>query len=336
MSAQKRKIKWQVYIPVFAITLIVIIAGILWYREYSKYISTDDAHIDSDNISLSAQILGRLNTLKVDEGDTVHTGDLLATLDSADLVAQHNQAIASLAQSTASKLQAEAKYQSDKEGLKILQIAMDKAQEDFNRAKAQLAGGVIAKEKYDHEQKALETAKAQIEAAQSQLEVSRASINSAEAAIGLAEAQIKTIETKLTNTKLYAPADGIVAKRWMLPGDVVQPGQAIVTINKSDKQWVSVYLEETKLSGLHLNQKTMFTVDAFEDVTFIGKVIQIGSNTASRFSLIPPNNASGNFTKVTQRVPVKISIESTENSGNINKFRLLDGMSAVVKIVKDR
>ena len=83
--------------------------------------------------------------------------------------------------------------------------------------------------------------------------------------------------------------DGLVAKRWLLPGDVVQPGQSILTITNNHKHWVLVFLEETKLSGLHIGQNARFTIDAFDNVRFKGKIYQLGSNTASLFSLIPPN-----------------------------------------------
>ena len=106
-----------------------------------------------------------------------------------------------------------------------------------------------------------------------------------------------------------------------------------ITNNKNFR--VIIYLEETKIAQIHMGQKSRFTVDAFSGNTFTGKIYSIGSNTASQFSLIPPSNASGNFTKVTQRVPVKISIDGTEEGNKVSSFRFLAGMSVVVKIIKD-
>jgi membrane fusion protein (multidrug efflux system) len=180
----------------------------------------------------------------------------------------------------------------------------------------------------------LETAKAQLEAAKAQLVVSKTQIKSAETAISSAQAQIGVITTQLNNTRLYAPVDGLVAKRWLLSGDIAQPSQSIYTINNDRRFWVLVYLEETKMETLHIGQKAKFTLDTYPDVVFTGKVFTIGSTTASQFSLIPPNNASGNFTKVTQRVGVKISIDGTEKGDKMSKFKLLTGMSAVIKIIK--
>jgi membrane fusion protein, multidrug efflux system len=331
----KKKNKFKVYIPLIAVILIVLVLGWYWYKEYSKYISTDDAYIESDNVSVSSKILGRIATEYADEGDSVRKGMLLAVLDSTDLVAQENQAIALKDQAKTTKLQTEASYQYDQESIKVLQVSFDKAKEDFDRAKAQYEGNIITKETYDHSAKAFETATAQLNAATTALIVSKAKIESSVSAIKSAEAQVALIETQLKNTKLYAPMDGIIARRWLLPGDITSSGQSIFTITNNKNFWVIIYLEETKIAKIHLEQKAKFTVDAFSGITFTGKIFSIGSNTASQFSLIPPNNASGNFTKVTQRVPVKISIDGTEKGEKISLFRFLAGMSAEVKIIKE-
>ena len=117
-------------------------------------------------------------------------------------------------------------------------------------------------------------------------------------------------------------------------GDVVQPGQSVFTITLSKNLWVVAYPEETNISEIHEGQAVKLTIDAFPDVKFSGKVFLVGSNTASVFSLIPANNAAGNFTKVTQRIPIRISIESADNNKEISSFNILSGMSVVVKIIK--
>ena len=110
----------------------------------------------------------------------------------------------------------------------------------------------------------------------------------------------------------------MIAKRWSLPGDMVQPGQTLFTINEGKDLWVAVYLEETKFRTLRL-----------------GKIFYIGTNTASEFSLIPPNNASGNYTKVAQRIPIKVSVDQVKKGKeNTRMPKLVSGMSATVKIIK--
>ena len=269
------------------------------------------------------------------EGDIVKKGMLIAELDSSDMISQRNQSQALKIQATANLIQAEAKYSSDQKGIKVLEINLERAAEDLKRAQSQSDGGVITSEQFDHIRKAYETASAQLEASRAQLTVSKSMISTASAAVESANAQVKIWDTQLRNTKLYAPADGIIAKRWLMPGDIVQPGQSVLTLTISKNLWVVAFLEETKISDIRQGQNVRFTLDAFRGVRFSGKIFLIGSTTASVFSLIPANNASGNFTKVTQRIPVKISIESADNNQALTSFGIVSGMSAVVKIIKE-
>ena len=335
MKKQRILRKARRYAPLTVVVIIIIVAGIYWYKDFTSFITTDDAHVESDNVAVSSKILGRIYRLYAEEGDSVKAGQLIAELDSTDILAQKQQSIAGLAQAEAAKMQTEAKYSFDEENIKIVQINLNRAQEDFDRAKTQFAGDVISKEQYDHIKKAWETAKAQVESARSQVQVSKTQVNSASTAIEGANAQAGLVQAQLNNTRLYAPCDGIIAKRWLLPGDITQPGQSIYTINSSKKAWIIVYLEETKMNGVHLGQDVKFKIDAFSKEVFRGKIFSIASGTASQFSLIPASNASGNFTKVTQRVAIKISIDSTDSKKNLSDFQILNGMSAEVKIIKD-
>jgi membrane fusion protein, multidrug efflux system len=332
MTKNKKDLK--IYIPLIAVIMIVIVSGIYWYIDYSNYIKTDDALVTSDVVTVSPKIMGRISKVYVEEGDSVKQGQLLAEIDSTDLLAQKQQIVSMKAQTVAGKAQAEAKYQYDIKSIDVLKINVDRAKEDFDRAKTQFAGGVTTKEQYDHTKKSLETAQAQLDAAKAQIQVSKTQINSAQTTVASSQAQIEVINTQLKNTRLYAPVDGIAARRWLLAGDIVNPGQSIYTINNNNRFWVTVYLEETKVDKLHIGQAAKFTLDTYPDVVFTGKIFLLGSTTASQFSLIPASNASGNFTKVTQRVQIKISIDGTEKGEKSSAFRLMTGMSAVVKIVK--
>jgi membrane fusion protein (multidrug efflux system) len=335
MKPESKNSKLRVYLPLAIVILIVLAGAVYWYRDYERYITTDDAHVDADNVSVSSRILGRVSAIYAQEGDTVKAGTLLVVLDSTDIVAQKNQSLAVKAQAEASLSQSKIKYLSDQQSLKVLEINLEKATDDFNRASSQSEGGVISPEQFAHSKKAFETAQAQLEAAKAQLLVSRSMIRSAASAVETANAQVNVLDTQLKNTRLYAPADGIVAKRWLLPGDVVQPSQGIFTITISKNMWILAFLEETKIAEVHPGQDVRFTIDAFGDTKFHGKIFLVGSYTASVFSLIPANNASGNFTKVTQRIPVRISIDGDEKGSNIYSLNILSGMSAVVKIIKN-
>ena len=298
--------KKRIIIP-FLIILIAAAAAVYWYIGQLGYVSTDDAFIDGNKLSVSSKILGRITNLTVDESDTVKQGQLLVQLDSTDLKAQESQAKAMLAL--------------DNESVTLAKVNVDKADDDFNRAQRQYKDKIIPKEQFDHAQKALEAAKA--------------TYNIAITKIGTAQAQLKVIKTELKNTQIYSPMDGVVAKRWVLTGDVVSPGQPIFTIYDLKNIWVTADLEETKLSPVHIGDTVSISVDAYPDHNFSGQVYQVGSNTASQFSLIPPSNASGNFTKVTQRVPIKISIKPVTANGQTDpdkSIKLLPGMSVEIKI----
>lgn len=135
--------------------------------------------------------------------------------------------------------------------------------------------------------------------------------------------------------RIISPSAGLIAKQWAVPGDLLQPGENVFTLNIGKELWVAVYLQETKFSEIHLGQSALFTLDAYPGLTFYGKIFYIGANTASEFSLIPPNNASGNYTKVAQRIPLRISIDRIEGKEKLKEnLRLVSGMSANVKIIK--
>lgn len=330
----KKDKKGKIYIPLIVIILLILGGIIYWYIDYTKYIKTDDAHVESDMVAISPKILGRIIRLYADEGDSVKRGQLLAELDSTDLIAQKTQAVANYEQARTSVGQAEAKHQSDLKNIDVMEILLSKAQDDYNRATTQFKGDVITKEQYDHIKKVLETSQAQVDASKAQSKVSAALIVSAKAAVESADAQIGVIRTQINNTRLFAPNGGVIGKRWLLPGDIIQPGQSVFAIISNGDQWISVYLEETKLEKLRIGQPVIFTLDTYPGVTFHGKILTLGSNTAAQFSLIPANNASGNYTKVTQRVELKVSIDGVSGGGKLSSYRILSGMSAIVKIIR--
>jgi membrane fusion protein (multidrug efflux system) len=339
MSAPENKInkkpaKIRAYIALSLVIIALVVFGWRWYREYNSYYSTDDAYIDADKVAVSSKILGRITTINADEGDTVRMGELLVSIDSSDLYSQLLQARAALGQAASAVEQAKARYELDQKNELVQEINVARSKEDFDRATAQYEGKVISKEQFDHAKKTAESAKAMVDASKAQVNVSNSQISVAESNTKTAVAQIAILETSLRNTRIFAPASGRVAKRWLLPGDIVQPGQPVFTITRDSLFYVMAYFEETKVEGIHDGKVAEFTVDAFPGMKITGKVINVGSNTAAQFSLIPPNNASGNFTKVTQRIPVKISIDKVQNEKGNPPFQFVAGMSVLVKIIK--
>jgi membrane fusion protein, multidrug efflux system len=325
----------RAYVALSLVVIALVVFGWQWYKHYTTYITTDDAYVDADKVAVSSKILGRIAMLYAAEGDSVVKGKLLVEIDSSDLVAQKLQALAAKNQASAAFNQSQAKYSFDQLSIKVQEVALEKAREDLDRATLQYQGQVLTKEQFDHSRKAYESAQAQLDAAKAQVNVSKSMVESAQSTIKTAGAQVSTIETQLRNTRIFAPASGRIAKRWQLPGDIAQPGQPIFTITKDSALYITSYLEETRIAYLHSGKKVEFTIDAFPGITFEGEVTYIASNTASQFSLIPPNNAAGNFTKVTQRIPIRISILNWDNKDKYPTLRLVAGMSAFLKIRKD-
>jgi membrane fusion protein (multidrug efflux system) len=295
--------KKRVLIPFFLLILGMALGAWYWYQNLKNYVSTDDAYLDADRVSISAKVLGRIVRLTVDEGSPVTRDDLLVRLDDTDLQAQ--------------VVQAKAGLDFAENSLGLAKVTLDRATDDFARAEVQFKGSVITKEQYDHAQKALEAARAEEAIALSR--------------IGVAKAQLGVVETQLQNMTLSAPFDGTVAKRWLMEGDVVQPGQPIFTIYETRDIWVTANLEETKLGRIRLGDAVEVVIDAYPGRIFKGKVGLIGDYTAAQFSLIPPNNASGNFTKITQRVPLRVYLDGLTPEVR-REYSLRPGMSAEVKI----
>ena len=289
--------KKRVLIPLL-IFIVIGVAAWYWYMGNKGYVSTDDAFIDADKATISSKILGRIVKLKAAEGDTVISGQVLVQLDTIDLKAQEKQFIAATISAT--------------ESISLAKVNLEKAKEDFDRAKNQYKDNIITKEQYDHSAKALDAAQAEY--------------NISLTKPALSKAQLEIIAAQLKNATIYSPISGVIAKRWVLEGDVIQPGQPVFTIFDTKNIWITAEFEETRVGLITPGNQVEISVDAYPDKKYSGKVYQIGSNTASQFSLIPPNNASGNFTKVTQRVPVKILFDKTNNAS------LLPGMSVEVRV----
>jgi len=293
----------SVVLPLLLLVVLGLAGAGYWYVRVRGVITTDDAYVDGDRVSVSTKMLGRVVELGADEGDTVAEGQLLVRLDDADLRAQEGQAQASLALA--------------RENVQLSAVEVQRAKDDFDRAATQLRGKVIPQEQYDHAKTALDMADARQRIAMAQVQTARA--------------QLQVLETQLANTRVTAPLTGVVARRWVLPGDVVQAGQPIFAIYDLADLWVTANFEETKIGRIHAGDSVAIRVDAYPARELTGAVRWIGAAAASQFSLIPPNNASGNFTKVTQRVPVRIAIDRSA-PGAGGPVTLVPGLSVEVSI----
>ncbi len=295
------------------ITLAVIVvaaAGVFAYVKIALggYQSTDDASVNGNQVVVSAVILDRITDLTAKEGDKVTKGEKLVSLDDATLTAQ--------------KEQAQVNRQYAAQNVTLARIKLDQAQTDLKRGTVQFQNKIIPQEQYDHLKVAVQSAQAQLDIAVTQEK--------------LAAAQLNSVETNLANTTIASPIDGVVAKKWSMRGDVVQPAQPIYTLYDLKDLWVDANFKETQIRYLKVGDPVSISIDAYPGTTFHGKVETIGAAAAAQFALIPPSNATGNFTKVTQRVPVRVSIDSSDGTANDPSARLVPGMSATVRVATSK
>jgi membrane fusion protein (multidrug efflux system) len=297
--------KKRLFILSAAVVVGVVIAAVLYWHVYlRRYVSTNDAYIDGNRIAVSSKIMGRIVRLTVDEGNEVKRGQLLVQLDASTLEAQRSLA--------------EANISVARQNVKLARASLSLVQEDYDRAAAQFKEKVTTQSQYDHALNALEMAQIKYNLA----------LDQAKSAGG----ELNVIQAQLSELRITSPIDGVVAKRWAFTGDIVQPGQPILTVYDNGGIWVTVNLEETKISSIHLGDSVRIRLDAYSQEKYSGKVILIGAATASQFSLIPPDNASGNFTRVTQRIPLRVSIDNAKAPAGKHEKSLLPGMSASIKV----
>lgn len=299
-DVKQKKFSWSWIVGV-VVVIALGIGGFFFYQNESKYVSTNDAFIDGFRIDLSPDILGRIMELTVDEGDFVQRGQIVAVIQQDIFESQ--------------KLEAEAALESAIKNVALQKAHLAKVRNDYLRAEQGIRDQIISSQDFDHKQK--------------DYEMAEAAFTKAEADAFHAETKVNLINTYLNHTLIYAPFDGQIAKRWVFTGDVMRPGQSIFTMYDQGRIWVQANLSEKKIKKVKLGDEVEISVDAYPDRKFYGKIFTIKSAAASQFSVIPQNNATGNYTKVAQRIPVKISLVPTQPT---EPLYLFPGMNVEVKI----
>lgn len=302
------------------LAVVVVLAGYgayRWWHEAQAWVVTDNAYVAGHIHQGSPRIAGTVTEVLVSENQTVTAGQVLARLDPADLQVRREQVRAAQTQAEAQLNQAQARVRGE-------EAAATKAQLDFDRADqlSHEANSVISKQELDNAKAALALAQAAVAAA-------RAQATSAVAQVQVAAANLKEAELQLTYTEITAPAAGRIGRKNVETGNRVQPGQALLAI-VSPEIWVVANFKETQLTHLRPGQSVKLSVDTFPGYIFAGRVESVAPASGAQFALLPPDNATGNFTKIVQRVPVKIVFEDAA----LQTFsdRIVPGMSAMVKV----
>ena len=341
-ATRKRTQKWLLVILAFGI-LAGSFYGIRWLHYYVTHASTDDANVEGDLISVSSTVSGKIRLLPIREGEHVKKGQLIAQLREEDYQAQVDvaagavQAInASLNEAMADVLVVREKTEKDVERadavlsasqarLKEAEANMQLATLDFKRVSKLYKSKTVSASEMDKVQAAYNLAHARLASAaeeinenRAKLEVTRANtgevtikqrrVESLKGKLEEATAELEAARLKLAHTTVTSPIDGVVAKKISHIGEVITAGQPVTVIVDLNNIWVEANLEETQVKHVRLEQSVDLNVDAYSNTRFTGKVINIGAATASEFALIPENRSAGNFTKVTQRIPIRIEV----------------------------
>lgn len=305
--------------------------GVRWWHHARAWVNTDNAYVTAHVHSVSARVSGTVKEVLVEENQAVIAGSVLARLDPSDLEVKQQQALAQLAQARAQFTQADAQISQARAQVAREQARANKAQLDLTRAESLFQGvsGAISRQEFDQAKADSEVAQASVQAAQSALGSASALALAAEAQEKVAQANLHEAELQLSYTKILAPATGRIGKRNLETGNRVQPGQALLALVQPEV-WITANFKETQLTNLKPGQPVRVKLDAFPGRTFSGRVESISPASGAQFALLPPDNATGNFTKIVQRVPVKIIFD--EDVLGDCEGRVVSGMSAVVEV----
>jgi membrane fusion protein (multidrug efflux system) len=319
---------------------VALAAGVYYFQFVLPYESTDDAFIEGYVIPMASQVPGRVAELLVKDNQVVKAGEELLKIDSRDFETSLAQARADLAAAHSRMDQAQAQVKASQAKVAQAQAAVVAADAENQRAADDLKryesveSRAISKSIFDTAQSQARTASANLEAARSQAKaaevdvtVSEAGVETASASVQQAEARLRQAELNLSYTHVAAPEDGQVTRRVVEQGAYIQPGQSLMAIVPRH-YWVIANFKETQLTHMRVGQPVEVVVDAYPDHKFNGTVESIQSGAGARFSLFPPENATGNYIKVVQRVPVKIVLDSAPGS----ELALGPGMSVVPKV----
>jgi len=340
---QPKKKKSPVRFIILAIVLIV--GGYFAYTKISfalNHETTDNAQVETQIAPVLPRVAGYLKTINVKDYDSVSTGQLVATLDDDELQVQLLQMEADYKAAEADILNAKASLNNtsvslgvNKGNISLSQVKLQQAQEDYERNQKLFADQAITKKQLDDSRFALEAAQQQVtnsnsdyNAAGSRIAIGQAAIQKANAALEVKKAAIEQQKLKITYTKIYAPQSGKLGKKNVTTGQYIQAGSPLFSIVNDSTYWIVANFKETQIKKFYEGMPVEIALDAYPDAKLTGKIESLSEATGAKFSLLPPDNSSGNFVKVTQRVPVKISID------NIDKYKQLlrAGLSAEITI----
>ncbi|RYU88004.1 HlyD family secretion protein [Mucilaginibacter terrigena] len=320
-----------------------IIFGVKEYIYFSRHVDTDDAQIDGDISPVVARVGGYVDSLMFEENTHVNKGQLLVKLDDRDYKVKVEQAQAAQVGASAGINVGESQISttaansaSARAQVASAAARLEKVQKDYDRYANLVKDGSVTQQQFDQAKADLDVARAtynaskdEYKAAQQQIATSRSMLKVTNTGVSQKQVDIDYAKLQLSYTDVKSPASGIVAKKNVQIGQLVQAGQTLFSVVNDNSIFVTANFKETQLNKIKNGLKVDLKVDAYPDLKVEGTVYNFSPATGAKFSLLPPDNATGNFVKVVQRVPVKIKI--TGSKEDIAKLR--PGMSVDVSVI---
>jgi len=357
MEQEVKKKKPARLIIIGVIAVVIIAVGAYFFISGAAYETSDNAQLDGDIVPVRSSVTAYINSVRFKDNQLVKKGDTLILFDTDELKAKVMQAEANLDNANANLLSAnnrasasvenaaasEETVESNQQSIVAAKVKLDKAQKDLDRIIELQKIKAATQEQLDNAQSNLQIAKSeyagtvnrQQSSASSSLGL-RAQAKSEENMIDLAKAQIKQREAELILAKkqlsyaiVLAPCNGIVTKRAIQQGQYVSTGQSLCVVVDNENYWISANFKETQLDDIKVGNEVEIELDAYPDLKLTGKVQSYSGATGAKFSLLPPDNATGNFIKITQRFPLRISID---NFPKEKATEIFPGLSAFVKV----
>lgn len=313
--AANRRRTWMLR-GLILVILLAAAAWAAWYYARGRYFeTTDDAYVAGNQVQITPQVAGTVVRIGVDDGDYVEEGQVLVELDRSDADVQLDLAKAQLARTVR---QVRGLYSNVNGGMADVaakQVALDRARADFARRRRLAETGAISSEELAHAREALTTAESALSASKDQLNATRALVDETEVAshpeVQAAAATLRQAYLADVRSTLLAPVSGHVAKRTVQVGSRVQPGTPLMAVVALNEIWVDANFKETQLSEMRIGQPVTLQSDLYGDeVVFRGHIESLGIGTGSAFSVLPAQNATGNWIKIVQRMPVRIAVDA--------------------------